>query len=458
MLIKDSRNTKLPFAIKLLLTHPDACKVAAAVIGGVVSAGVGAMASTSAASTEANAQTNAANEQLQATQETNQLNYQIYENNLANLSPQMQVQQEAESALASGFGLGTPNSGANQLGLGGNTSSGGQSPVGPGSMNYATYASPNSFQATSQGTPTTPAVSGTGGSPAMSTAQGISVSNDHMMMPTQTPLGTGTSTSPATGQWLGRGGSSDGTGSAPNAVYGQQTPGTTQGGGSSTGTGLNGIGTGSLLTPGASQGQLNSGASSQSSGSLLANFNNTDLNSQLAPNMGFITAQGSLGLQNYDAAHGISGGNAVNSQTQYLTNTASGFYQQAFQNYLTQQQQNISNLSGLANGTAVGQAVGAGTSAGSTIAGTTAAGVNAYTGLQTGAASSTAAGTIGIANAVNGGIGSATSGALMSKLLQGQQSPVTPTTPTPVQQNPNYGSPGDDPDGLNYFVPGTGTG
>ena len=76
------------------------CFVAAAVIGGaVVSAGVGAAASSSAASKQAAAADNAANTTLEATQETNQLNYQIYENNLANLSPQLQAQQEAGRSL-----------------------------------------------------------------------------------------------------------------------------------------------------------------------------------------------------------------------------------------------------------------------------------------------------------------------------------------------------------------------
>lgn len=382
------------------------CYVAAAVIGGaVVSAGVGAAASSSAASKQAAAANNAANTTLEATQETNQLNYQIYENNLANLSPQLQAQQEAEAALTSGLGLGGLNTGTNQMGL-----SGTQSPVGPGSTSgYATYGQPNpaqapAFQATSQGTPTTPAVSGTGGLMAHTNVEA---------MPVSAPGGTNVvgNTNNGPGATLT---------ATPAAVYGQQTPGaSTTSNPTSTGTGINGVGTGSILTPGATQGQLNSGTSSQAPGSLLANFNNTDLQSQLSPSYGFVLGQGQTSLQNYNAAHGISGGNATNAETQFTENTASTFYQQAFQNYLTQQQQNISSLSSLAgNGAATG-ANAAGTSAGSTIGQTTMSGVGASTGYQTGAAAAGAAGTVGVANSISGAIGSGTSGLMLNKYLSG---------------------------------------
>jgi len=391
------------------------CYVAAAVIGGaVVSAGVGAAASSSAASKQAAAANNAANTTLEATQETNQLNYQIYENNLANLSPQLQAQQEAESALASGLGLGGLNSGSNQMGLGSGTSNGGyyganvwstntsgNSPTGPGSQ---TYASTPTFQATTQGTPTTPAISGS------SNGSGI------MMQPLSA---TSTSTGIPPGQ-TNIAQDIKGTSSTPTAVYGQQTPGATQyqnGSSTSTGTGINGVGTGSLLTPGATQGQLNSAGASQSSGSLLANFNNQDLNSQLSPSYAFIQGQGQTALQNYNAAHGISGGNATNAETQYAQNTASTYYQQAFQNYLTQQQQNISSLSSLAGNGAATSANSAGTSAGSTIGSTTMSGVGASTGYQTSGAAASAAGTVGVANSISGAIGSGTSGLMLNKYL-----------------------------------------
>jgi hypothetical protein len=413
MKLIDSRKTKLSWAIKFLLTHPYACKVVAAVIGGaVVSAGVGAAASSSAAGKEASAAENAANTTLEATQETNQLNWDIYMQNEANLSPQMQVQQEAESALASGLGLGTPNTGTNQMGMG--TAA---TPTGPTS---------NTFQATATGTPA-PMSSTNGITPSaqqqvtpQSTGSalggsGIPVSGARVMGPNPmstiaSPYGAGTTT--------GEAGAATPTNVAP-ASYGQITPTSSTSTSSSTpnSAGLTGLGTAGPVSVGATQGQLNAGGASQGSGSLLANFNNTDLNAQLAPNMAFIEGQGTTAISNYDAAHGITGGNDQNAQTSYLANTSSGFYQQAFSNYLTQQQQNISSLSTLAGNGATTAANAAGTSAGSTIGQTTMAGVGASTGYQTSAASASAAGNVGVANAVSGAIGSGTSGLLTNQLI-----------------------------------------
>ena len=304
------------------------CYVAAAIIGSAVVGGVvSSSASRSAANTQANAATQASNSTLQATQETNALNWNIYQQNLANESPMMQSQQMAEAALMNGLGLGTP-----QVNAGGGTTTqrtGGNVPgIGPG------------------------------GSPG-----GV----------------TGTMEVP---------------GSNPNGT----------------------------TNYGATQAQLNSAAGSQGSGSLLSNFTNADLNAQMSPSYAFELQQGEQATLAHDAALGISqSGQGMKDATNFAENTASNFYQQAFNNYQSQQQQNINTLSVLAGNGAVSGANAAGTSAGSAISQSTMAGVNASNNYLTSGANATAAGTIGQANALSGAIGNATSGYLTAQMISKMQ-------------------------------------
>lgn len=81
--------------------------VAAAIVGGSVVSGImGSNAASNAASTQANAANNASQAQLQATRESNAMQWQMYQQQMANQSPYMRTGNMALSALSSGMGLG----------------------------------------------------------------------------------------------------------------------------------------------------------------------------------------------------------------------------------------------------------------------------------------------------------------------------------------------------------------
>lgn len=125
-------------------------------------------------------------------------------------------------------------------------------------------------------------------------------------------------------------------------------------------------------------------------------FDANDLNANLAPNYAFQLAQGQAANQNAaGVAGGLVGGNALKGLQDYTQNAAGSAYQQAVNNYNTQQTNIFNRLSTIA---------GLGSTANQTTAqaGTTAA-ANAGNYLTSGAAAS-AAGTVGAANAVNNGI------------------------------------------------------
>jgi hypothetical protein len=78
-------------------------------------------------------------------------------------------------------------------------------------------------------------------------------------------------------------------------------------------------------------------------------FNNTDLNAQLAPNYAFQLQQGQNANRN--AANmdgGLLSGNTLQGLNTYSQNFAQGAYQNAFNNYQTQRQNIYSNLAGQA--------------------------------------------------------------------------------------------------------------
>ena len=83
----------------------------AVVVGGVASAAIGASAAQSAADTQAAAAQNAAQASLQATNNSNALQWEMYQQQLINQSPYMQGGQEAYAALLGGMGLGVPQAG-----------------------------------------------------------------------------------------------------------------------------------------------------------------------------------------------------------------------------------------------------------------------------------------------------------------------------------------------------------
>lgn len=129
-------------------------------------------------------------------------------------------------------------------------------------------------------------------------------------------------------------------------------------------------------------------------------FNNSDLNSQLAPNYAWQLSQG-LGAQQNSAAgtSGLLSGNEGQAFQAYAQNFAGNAYQNAFNNYNTQQSNIFNRLSTIAGmGSASQQnSANVGATTGQGIANSTIAGGNAQ-----------AAGTIGSANAISGAINNAT--------------------------------------------------
>ena len=136
-------------------------------------------------------------------------------------------------------------------------------------------------------------------------------------------------------------------------------------------------------------------------------FSNADLNSNLAPNYGFMLQQGQgANLSAANATGGMVGGNALQGLQNYTQNFAGNAYQNAFTNYQNQQNNIFNRLSGIAG---IGQA--ATTGAANAMLGT---GTNVAS-LTQGIGQAQAAGQIGQANAY----GNALSGVGNAGLLYG---------------------------------------
>jgi hypothetical protein len=128
-------------------------------------------------------------------------------------------------------------------------------------------------------------------------------------------------------------------------------------------------------------------------------FDANDLKNGLAPNYDFQLQQG-MGAINNQASMtgGLVGGNALKGINDYAQNYASGAYQQAFNNYNTNQTNiynRLANIAGLGQ-TSNGQTAQAGTAAAGNIGS-----------AQLAAGASQAAGTIGSANAISGAVNNA---------------------------------------------------
>jgi hypothetical protein len=188
-------------------------------------------------------------------------------------------------------------------------------------------------------------------------------------------------------------------------------------------TGAGGTGGGSTLTGGTGSGPLTS--------PLTAPFTPTMTQLSQTPGYQFALQQGQLATQAGSSAVGqgsaVSGapgtsgigpsGPLGKALANYSEGLASTTYQQQFQNYLTQNQQIYSMLSGLVNqgeGAAAGQAT-AGTTAGGQGANALIAGAQGYGSYSTAGAAATAAGTVGSASA----LGNAATGIGNNALLYG---------------------------------------
>jgi hypothetical protein len=159
--------------------------------------------------------------------------------------------------------------------------------------------------------------------------------------------------------------------------------------------------------------------------SLTANF--TDADFQQSPGYQFQLQQGEQAMQRSAAAKGLL--NSVGTQqnlNNYAQGTANQDYQQALQNYMSQNQNRYNMLSGMAG---MGQTAVAGINQ----AGQTA--TNAMSANTIGAANASAAGQVGVANSITSGIGQGInayqSNNLLAQLQQNQNG---------FQQN-GYGAP-----------------
>jgi len=139
-------------------------------------------------------------------------------------------------------------------------------------------------------------------------------------------------------------------------------------------------------------------------------FNAGDLNANMAPNYEFMKSQGQGATQNMNAATGgLLSGNTLKAISDYTTNYAGNAYQQAFQNFTSNQQNIFSRLADVA---------GIGTSANQTSAN---AGSNAARGMSdtiVGAGTAQAAGTVGRANAMSGGLQNAASWYALPQIMK----------------------------------------
>ena len=152
-------------------------------------------------------------------------------------------------------------------------------------------------------------------------------------------------------------------------------------------------------------------------GYLTHQFNNEDLNSNLAPNYAWQLGQGqqALNAQN-NATGGLVGGNSLKSMQDYAQNAAGNAYQQAFSNYNTQRGNIYNTLASIAG---LGQSA---QNTSSTVAGNAA---NAMSSLGVGAANASAAGTIGSTNAITGGLNNAANMNYLSSILKSSGNPFS---------------------------------
>jgi hypothetical protein len=186
----------------------------------------------------------------------------------------------------------------------------------------------------------------------------------------------------------------------------------------------------------------------QGYGSLTKQFGPGDIQGNLAPNYQFMLGQGEQQLQASAAARGgLMSGQGLKDINNYAQNTAQGGYQQAYENYINNQNMLYNKLSGLSGqGESAAAGVGQqGTQVSGNMANTYQAGVSAQQGYLTSAAAANAAGIVGqgqaIGNSINTGINA---GMTMSYLnsRNGVNDQVGPSNAALINAgvNPNTGN------------------
>ena len=160
-------------------------------------------------------------------------------------------------------------------------------------------------------------------------------------------------------------------------------------------------------------------------------FNASDLNANLAPNYSFMLGQGLGAVKNAgNLQSGLISGNTMKGINDYAQNYASNAYQQAFNNYTTNQQNIFNRLSTIA---------GYGSTANSTVAPAATATGQGIAGTLGAAGQASASGTIGAANSITGGLNNAASWYALPSLLNGGGN-VTIGNPGGVTQIGDYGA------------------
>lgn len=151
------------------------------------------------------------------------------------------------------------------------------------------------------------------------------------------------------------------------------------------------------------------GSNATGVGSLNAPF--TAAQYQQSPGYQFQLQQGEQALLDQRSAiGGVSGGNTLKALTQYGQGLANTDYQQAYNNYVAQQQQQYNMLSGLSN---------QGLSATNALAGVSTGTANNVAGLQTQIGNAQAAGVAGTSNAVTGALNNLSTSYLLANALGG---------------------------------------
>jgi hypothetical protein len=170
-------------------------------------------------------------------------------------------------------------------------------------------------------------------------------------------------------------------------------------------------------------------------------FNNQDLNANLAPNYGFMLDVGQrANLMNSNATGGANSGNAGTALNMFSQNYAQNAYKDAFANYTANQQNIYNRLSGTA-----GLGLQGATGAANAMIGT---GTNVAN-IGTGAANAQAAGSIAQGNVAGNAISNLGNLAYLSSLGKGGPSGVTPTSGDGMA--PSLGR-GYTPSGSNYLT------
>lgn len=150
-------------------------------------------------------------------------------------------------------------------------------------------------------------------------------------------------------------------------------------------------------------------------GSLGHAFGPDDLKANLAPNYDFMLKQGQGAVNAQANAMGGLGGNSLKAINDYTQNYASNAYQQAYENYNTNQTNIYNRLASIA---------GLGQTAGSNSATGASGFASGIAGSQMGAGNAAAAGIVGGANAVGSSINNGVNGLLLSQFLNKYGAPA----------------------------------